>query len=76
MSQSASFDDMRDTLWYLLACQCHKCGAELDLSQWERLRTRDAFAWSRFAADRAIELGWNLLPNAIAVVCHDCQKSP
>lgn len=74
MSSEQEFNDLCDAIWYLLACKCDRCSAELDLSDWERLKHRDAIAWSRLAAKRAHELGWVCEKNAIAVVCPDCLK--
>jgi hypothetical protein len=68
-----TFTELRDNLWYQLACRCEYCGAELDLSDIERVKQRDAQAWSRVAAERAIEAGWLPVPNMIAVVCPACR---
>ena len=72
MSSEQEFNDLCDAIWYLLACRCEKCAAELDLSEWERLKQRDMIAWSRLAAKKAQELGWQCAITGIAVVCQDC----
>ena len=72
MSDNPRFDELRDTLWYQLACRCEYCGAELDLSEIERVKHRDAMAWSRVAAERAFEEGWLPIAGQIAVMCPAC----
>jgi hypothetical protein len=72
MSDEGAFDELRDTLWYQLACRCHACGVELDLSEFDRLQERDAVAWSRVAAERASEQGWQPLAGEIGVICPAC----
>jgi hypothetical protein len=72
MSDDAAFDEIRDTLWYQLACRCHHCGTELDLSDLERVRDRDAMAWSRVATERAVEQGWQPVQGEIGVICPAC----
>jgi hypothetical protein len=73
MDDDAAFNEIRDTLWYLLACRCAACGDELDLSDLERVKDRDAMAWSRVAAERAVEAAWRPVPGEIAVICPACQ---
>ena len=68
----AAFDEIRDTLWYQLGCKCQRCGTELDLLEFEPLRQRDAMAWSRVAAERAVEQGWLPVPGEIGVLCPAC----
>jgi hypothetical protein len=72
MTDDAAFADIRDTLWYQLQCRCQQCGEELDLSEIDRLKERDAMTWSRVAAERASELGWQPLPREIGVLCPPC----
>ena len=72
MTDEGAFDELRDTLCYQLACKCQHCGIELDLSDLDRLRERDAVAWSRLAAERALEQGWQPVPHEIGVVCPAC----
>lgn len=72
MSDDAAFAELSDSLWYQLECRCGQCGAELDLSEIDRLKERDAVAWSRVAAERATELGWQPVVGEIGVVCPAC----
>jgi hypothetical protein len=72
MTDDAAFTEIRDTLWYQLECRCRQCGVEFDLSEVERLKERDAMAWSRVAAERAAEQGWQPVPQEIGVVCPAC----
>jgi hypothetical protein len=74
MTDQEAFDELRDSIWYELACRCRECGDELELEDLERLRDRDAMAWSRIAAERAIEDGWRPEPGVIGVVCPQCLR--
>jgi hypothetical protein len=75
MSNEQELNDLCDAIWYLLACKCERCPAELDLSEWERLKHRDAHAWSRLAAKKAQELGWIAVHDSIAILCEDCRQN-
>jgi hypothetical protein len=68
-----TFSELRDNLWYLLACRCEYCGQELDLTDIERIKERDVVAWSRVAAERALAQGWLPVPGAIAAICAGCR---
>jgi len=72
MTDDAAFAEIRDSLWYQLECRCGQCGVELDLSEIDRLKERDAMAWSRVAAERVSELGWLPIAGEIGVICPTC----
>jgi len=72
VSDDAVFDEIRDTLWYALACRCGRCGTELELADIERIKDRDPMAWSRVAAQRAVEQGWQPVAGEIGVMCPAC----
>ena len=72
MASDSAFDELRDSLWYQLECRCRQCGVNLDLSEIDRLKERDAMAWSRVAAERASEHGWQPIAGEIAVACPAC----
>jgi DNA-directed RNA polymerase subunit RPC12/RpoP len=72
MDEEQLLADLSDAIWYELGCRCERCGEELLLLEWERLRERDPPAWSRLAANHARGAGWLPLPHKIGVRCPGC----
>lgn len=72
MTDDEAYEQLCDSLWYLLRCQCEQCRDELDLHEFDKLKERDHVAWSRMAAKRALEEGWRSSTSAPVVYCQKC----